>query len=110
MSAIDRLYSSSNPTIKKSVNIDDTLYQKLIMITKKKFSASVSEVINVCIEDYIEENKPSYYPKPELESVTYRSIMIRKDNIKNLQKMNKATGITVTRLLNASINEFLKKM
>ena len=37
MSAIDRLYSINNRTTKKSVNIDDSLYKKLINFTQNKF-------------------------------------------------------------------------
>ena len=109
MSAIDRLYSSTNKTIKKSINIDDSLYKKLMKFTKKNYDATFSEVINVCIEEYIYENKPSFYEKPENETVTYRSIMIRKENLSNLQKLHKKTGISVTRLLNCAVKEFLDK-
>lgn len=109
MSAINRLYSINNKAIKKTVNIDDSLYKRLMKFTKKNFDSSFSEIVNVCIEDYIEKNKPSFYEKPELETVTYRSIMIRKDNLNNLQKMYKRTGISVTRLLNCAIKEFLEK-
>lgn len=109
MSAINRLYSINNKTIKKTVNIDDSLYKRLMKFTKKNFDSSFSEIVNVCIEDYIEKNKPSFYEKPKLETVTYRSIMIRKDNLSNLQKMYKQTGISVTRLLNCAIKEFLEK-
>ena len=77
--------------------------------TKQNFDSSFSEIVNVCIEDYIEKNNPSFYEKPELETVTYRSIMIRKENLNNLQKMYKRTGISVTRLLNCAIKEFLEK-
>ena len=109
MSAIDRLYFINNKTIKKTVNIDDTLYNRLMKLVKKNYDATFSEVVNVCIEEYIEKNKPSFYEKPKLETVTYRSIMIRKENLKNLQTMYKKTGISVTRLLNGAIKEFLEK-
>jgi metal-responsive CopG/Arc/MetJ family transcriptional regulator len=109
MSAINKLYSINNKTMKKTVNIEDTLYDRLMKFIKKNYDATFSEVINVCIEEYIEKNKPSFYEKPKLETVTYRSIMIRKENLKDLQKMYKKTGISVTRLLNVAVKEFLEK-
>ena len=109
MSAIDRLYSINNKTVKKSINIDDSLYKKLMKFTKKNYDATFSEVMNVCIEEYVYENNPSFYEKPENETVTYRSIMIRKENLNNLQKLHKKTGISVTRLLNCAVKEFLEK-
>lgn len=109
MSAINRLYSIDNKTVKKTVNIDDSLYKKLMKFTKKNYDATFSEIVNVCIEEYIDKNNPSFYEKPELETVTYRSIMIRKQNLNNLRKMYKKTGISVTRLLNCAVKEFLEK-
>lgn len=109
MSAIDRLYSINNRTMKKTVNIDDSLYKRLMKYTKKNYDATFSEIVNVCIEEYIDKNSPSFYAKPELETVTYRSIMIRKENLNNLQKMYKRTGISVTRLFNCALKEFLEK-
>jgi len=35
--------------------------------------------------------------------------MIRKDNLSNLTQMYKKTGISVTRLLNGAVKEFLAK-
>ena len=52
MSAINRLYNINNRTTKKSVNIDDSLYKKLIYFTQNKFDATVSDLINVAIEDF----------------------------------------------------------
>ena len=109
MSAINRLYSISNKTMKKTVNIDDNLYDKLMNFTKRNYDATFSEVINVCIEEYIEKNEPKFYEKPKAVTVTYRSIMIRQENLKSLRQMYKKTGISVTRLLNSAIKEFLEK-
>ena len=107
MSAVDKLYSINNKTQQKSVNIDDSLYVKIINLTKTKYDATVSELINICIEEYIEKNIITYYAKPKNESVTYRSIMIREKNFNWLKKANKQTGISVTRLINAAIKQFI---
>ena len=109
MSAIDRLYPINNKTIKKTINIEDSLYNRLMKFTFKNYDATFSEIINICIEEYIERDKPSFYEKPKMETVTYRSIMIRKENLSNLQIMYKKTGISVTRLLNCAVKEFLER-
>lgn len=107
MSIRDKLYTLDNKTISKSINVDDSLYEKVIVLTKKTYDAKISEIINVAIEEYIERNKPSYYAKPKKETVTYRNLMLRKKNIKQLTKYHDKTGISVTRLLNGAIKEFL---
>ena len=109
MRAIERLYSINNKTIKKTINIDNSLYTRLMNFTVSNFDATFSEMINICIEEYVARSKPTFYDKPKYETVTYRSIMIRKENLGNLQKMHKKTGITVTRLLNGAVKEFLEK-
>ena len=110
MSAIDRLYDINNRTLKKSINIDDSLYKKLIYLTQNRFDATVSDLINVAIEDYSEKNRPVFYGKPENETVIYRSVMLREDNIKWLNDTYKETRISVTRLVNVSIKEFIDKV
>ena len=40
------------------------------------------DIINIAIEEYVERNNPTYYGKPKNETVTYRNLMLRKDNIK----------------------------
>ena len=110
MSAIDKLYNINNRTIKKSVNIDDSLYRKLIDFTQNKFDATISDLINIAIEDFISKGNPTFYGKPENESVTYRSVMLREENINWLTKTSKKTGISATRLVNAAIKELIEKV
>ena len=110
MNAICRLYSKNNPTTHKTVNIDDSLYEKLYKLLNTKYDATISDLVNVAIENYANKNKPTYYAKPEGETVTYRSFMIRKNNVKALDKMHSQTGISFARLFNAAIKDFLDNL
>ena len=109
MSAIDRLYSINNKTVKKSINIDDSLYKRLMRYTKKNYDATISDMINVCIEDLLSTGSVKYYAKPEDEITIYRSVMIRKENAEALNKITQETGISLTRLVNIAMKEFLYK-
>lgn len=109
MSAIDRLYSINNKTVKKSINIDDSLYKRLMRYTKKNYDATISDIINVCIEDLLSTGSVKYYAKPEDEITIYRSVMIRKENAEALNKITQETGISLTRLVNIAMKEFLDK-
>ena len=97
MSAIDRLYKKSNYTVQKSINLEDRLY------------ATISDMINVCIEDLLSTGSVKYYAKPEDEITIYRSVMIRKENVEALNKITQETGISLTRLVNIAMKEFLDK-
>lgn len=107
MSAIDRLYKKDNSTVQKSINLEDKLYTELKQLVENEYDATISDVINVCIEDLISNGNIKYYAKPEGEITIYRSIMIRKENVKALNNITKETGISLTRLVNIAMKEFL---
>ena len=110
MNVNDRLYSIDNKRIQKTIDIEDSLYNRLIELTKNKYDATISEIINICIENYIIKDNPSFYLKPTFETVTYRTIILRKNNIEALETIRANTGISFTRLLNASIKDFLDNL
>ena len=110
MGNINKLYKLENKGIKKSINIEVELYNKLKNLMETKYDATISDLINVAIEDYIDKNAPSFYGKPKNEFVTYRSVMIRKNNLKEIKKMSDMTGISVTRLINGAIKELLESL
>lgn len=108
MNIRDKLYKLENKTIPKSINIDDSLYEKIKELTCKTYDAKLSDIINVAIEEYIERNNPNYYAKPKTETVTYRNLMLRKNNINKLNEYHQKTGISFTRLVNGAIKEFFE--
>lgn len=107
MSSIYRLYKKENYKIQKIINLEDKLYTRLKEIIEKEYDATISDIVNICIEDFVTKDNINYYAKPDGEIVIYRSIMVRKENIKKLNDINKNTGISVTRLINMAIKEFL---
>ena len=44
-----------------------------------------------------------------METVTYRNLMLRKQNIDRINEYHKKTGISFTRLVNGAIKEFFDK-
>ena len=44
-----------------------------------------------------------------METVTYRNLMLRKNNIKKINEYHQKTGILFTRLINGAIKEFFDK-
>lgn len=107
MKIVEKLYLKDNKKIQKCVNLDDDLYNKLKELSEKKYDATISEIINICLEEYIDKNNPTYYPKKKSEFTTNRSIMIRKNNEAGINEFHNKTGISFTRLLNGAIKEFI---
>ncbi len=103
----DKLYKYNNPIIAKTINIDDSIYNKIKDLSEKVYDATISEIINVAIEEYIKRDRPNFYGKTEKETVTYRSIRLRKENVVKLNEYSRKTGISFTRLVNGALKEFL---
>ena len=103
----DKLYKYSNPIFTKTINIDDNIYSKLKDLSEKVYDATISEIMNIALEEYIERNNPTFYGKSERETVTYRAIRLRKSNINKLNGYSRKTGISFTRLVNGALKEFL---
>lgn len=109
MNIRDKLYKLENKTVPKSINIDDSLYEKIRNAIENVYDAKLSDIINVALEEYIERDNPTYYAKPKLETVTYRNLMLRKNNIKKMNEYHQKTGISFTRLVNSAIKEFFDR-
>ena len=108
MKVIDRLYRRDELK-NRTVHIDQDLYSQLQHLSKNVFSATVSTLINISIENTLLKNKPiKFYAKPENTDSIYRSILLRKTFYDELIKLRKETGISFSRLLNGCIKEFLE--
>lgn len=106
----DKLYDIKNTIKSRSVNIDDSLYDELKRLSKKVYNASISDIVNVALEEYIIRNKPTFYGKPDGETISYRNLRFRKNNVIGLNEIRKTTGISFTRLVNGAIYEFLQSL
>ena len=51
MNIRDKLYKKDNKTQPKSINIDDSLYEKIRQATDSVYDAKLSDVINIAIEE-----------------------------------------------------------
>ena len=108
MRAIDRLYKREE-TIMRSLHIDEDLYTQVQNLSETTFDASVSKIINVCIENTLLKNTPiTYYKKKSGIDSIYRSVLFRKSFFEKLIQIKDSTGISFSRIVNGCINEFLE--
>lgn len=105
----ERLYEKENYRMQKSVRIEESLYRRLKDLGDKKYDASISEIINISIEEMLEQKSIKSYKRTELNEMCYRIIQIRKNNYEALEKIKKKTSTSVTKLINIAIKEFLEK-
>ncbi len=109
MEPIQRLYKRDK-TETRSLHMDEDLYSKLQYICDNVFDASVSKMINICIETALQDRANiKYYKKPYKTDSIYRSILFRKEFYDELKKVKDETGISFSRLVNGSVKQFIDK-
>jgi len=95
--------------IKKSVEIEGNLYDKLKEITEKELDASINKIIDACIDDLEIGEKVVIYQKAKNEINVARSIIIRESIYKKLEDMREKYGISISKLVNIAIRSGLEK-
>ena len=94
--------------VKKSVEIEGNLYDKLKEIANEELDASVNKIIDACIDDFEIAEKVVIYRKRKDEINVARSIIIRESIYKKLEDMREKYGISISKLVNIAIRTGLE--
>ena len=94
--------------VKKSVEIEGNLYDKLKKIANEELDASVNKIIDACIDDFEIGEKVVIYRKRKDEINVARSIIIRESIYKKLEDMREKYGISISKLVNIAIRTGLE--
>jgi ribbon-helix-helix protein, copG family len=94
--------------VKKSVEIEGNLYDKLKKIANEELDASVNKIIDACIDDFEIAEKVVIYRKRKDEINVARSIIIRESIYKKLEDMREKYGISISKLVNIAIRTGLE--
>lgn len=109
MEPIQRL-DKKNEVITRSLHIDEDLYNSLQYLCENVYDTSVSKLINICVETFLEHKDViKFYKKPYKTDSIYRSVLFRKEFYDELISLRDETGISFSRLVNGSIKEFFDK-
>ena len=68
MGAFDRFWKRER-SLKKTIEIDNTLYEKLGELAKNVYQTSINQLINACIEELIKTNNVKII---KIQSVLYQ--------------------------------------
>lgn len=94
--------------VKKSVEIEGNLYDKLKEIANEELDASVNKIIDACIDDFEIAEKVVIYRKRKDEINVAKSIIIRESIYKKLEDMREKYGISISKLVNIAIRTGLE--
>ena len=108
MGIFDRFYKKEK-LIKKTIEIDENLYEKLKEISDNEISASVNQLINACIERLILNENIKMYVKPKDEISIKHSLLIRESFVDGLDQLKDKYDISIYKLVNMSIYDALNE-
>lgn len=102
MSVFDCFYNKEK-LIRKTVEIDNDLYDKLSEILKGKYNTSVNMLINASIEELIKTENINLYAKEDKYSTMKRSLLIKESFSNGLNKLKEKYNISISKLINMAI-------
>lgn len=77
MGAFDKFWKREE-LLKKTIEIDNSLYEELNKLSRKTYQTSTNQLINACIEELIKTKNVKLYEKKEGELSIQHSLLIRK--------------------------------
>lgn len=107
MGAFDRFWKREE-LLKKSIEIDVVLYEKLEQLAKYEYQTSTNQLINACIEELLQTEDIGDYNNYKKQIKTQHSLLIRKSLFDGLEELSKKYGISIYKLVNNSIDNALK--
>lgn len=109
MGAFERFWEREE-LLNKSIEIENSSYEKLQELAKEKYHTSANQLINGCIEELIKTQKVVIYPKDKNEISEKHSLLIRKSLYQGLEEMHKKYSISICLLLNIAIKNALLEL
>lgn len=109
MGAFDRFWKKDN-LLKKTIVIEDELYDKLNELAKNTYQTSTNQLINACIEELINTKDIKKYPKDKKKSSIQHSLLIRETLFNELEKMREQYKISIYKLVNIAIKNALDEI
>ena len=109
MGAFDRFWKRET-LLKKTIEIDNSLYEKLEELSKNVYQTSTNQLINACIEEIIETKNIKIYEKPEGELSIQHSLQIRESLFNSLEEMRERYNLSIYKLVNIAIKNALDEI
>lgn len=92
--------------LSKTLEIDETLYYELEVLSNEVYDASINELVNAAIEDIIEKENIKPYNRKKTSYVT-RSFLIRNSICESLYELKEKYAISIRLIVNIAIRNVL---
>lgn len=109
MNYFDEKFNKREEKIRRNYEIEDQLYSRLEQLTKV-YEASVTDLINACLERLVETESINLYGREESEILVTHTLLIRESNITGLEKLKEKYGVSIYKLVNIAIKNVLNEL
>ncbi len=109
MGVFDKYVLKQEKTLRRRIEIDISLYEKLKELSNDVYDASVNKLINVAIIDMIKEDNVEIYTRPDEERTEPHNLLIRENAFNGLEKLKSKYGLSIYKLVNIAIYNALYK-
>ena len=98
------------PLLKKTIEIDDELYEKIEELYKTIYHTSKNQLINGCIEELIKTKNIKLYEKETDKKPVQHSLLIRESLFKGLEEIREKYNLSIYKLVNIAIKNALDEL
>lgn len=102
MSVFDKYLLKKDNLLKRRIEIDNSLYEKLVELSNI-YDASINKLVNIAIINLIETENVELYKKKEEEIVEAHNFAIRETSYKKLEELKNKYGLSIYKLTNIAI-------
>lgn len=109
MGTFDRFWKRDE-LLRKTIPIDNSLYEKLNELSKNVYHTSTNQLINACIEELLDTKNIKIYEKPNGELSEQKSLLIRESLFNGLEELRERYGISICKLVNIAIKNAIDEI
>lgn len=109
MGAFDRFWKRET-LLKKTIEIDNTLYEKLNELSETVYQTSTNQLINASIEELIKTKNIKIYAKEKGEISLQHSLLIRESLFNELEEMREKYNLSIYKLVNIAIKNAIDEI
>ena len=102
----DSRFPRREKTFRRNYAVDDDFYRALEEYAGY-YDASVTELINACLEHLISTENVTLYKK-ENELLVTHTLLIHESNIRGLDQLNEKFGVSIYKLVNIAIRNVIE--
>lgn len=102
MNIFDKYLLKKDKLLKRRVEIDSSLYEKLVELTEV-YDASINKMVNLAIIELIETENVKIYEKPDNEITESHNFAIRETSYEKLETLKNKYGLSIYKMINIAI-------